>query len=102
MLAFKRHPTLARLDTSQLAVLAEHARDRLFPRGAVLQREGEPIESVYYIVEGRAHLTLRGRTLGDAGPGRPREPSPTSPATRRGWAASPRPTCSPWSSTPTR
>jgi CRP-like cAMP-binding protein len=69
MLALKRNATLAKLPAAQIAVLAEHARDRLVPRGTVLLREGEPIESVYYIVDGRAHLTLRGRTLGDAGPG---------------------------------
>lgn len=69
MLAFKRNATLSRLPAPQIAVLAEHARDRLVPRGTVLLREGEPIETVYFIVEGRAHLTLRGRDLGDAGPG---------------------------------
>lgn len=69
LLAFKRNVTLAKLPASQISVLAEHARDRLVPRGTVLLREGEPIETVYYVVEGRAHLTLRGRTLGDAGPG---------------------------------
>jgi len=69
MLAFKRNATLAKLPAAQIAVLAEHARDRLVPRGTVLLREGEPIETVHYVVEGRVHLTLRGRTLGDVGPG---------------------------------
>lgn len=69
LLALKRNLTLSRLPAPELAVLAEHARDRVLPKGSVLLREGERIESVFFVVEGRVHLTLRGRTLGDASPG---------------------------------
>jgi CRP-like cAMP-binding protein len=69
LLALKRNPTLSGLPAALLSVVAEYARDRLFPKGSVLLREGEPVESVFFVVEGRVHMTLRGRTLGDAGPG---------------------------------
>jgi len=69
LLALKRNPTLSGLPAGLLSVVAEYARDRLFPKGSVLLREGEPVESVFFVVAGRVHMTLRGRTLGDAGPG---------------------------------
>jgi CRP-like cAMP-binding protein len=50
-------------------VLAEAARERFFPRGSVLLREGEPVEAIHYLVEGRVRASFKGRDLGVAPPG---------------------------------
>ncbi len=48
--------------------MAEHARERSFPKGAVLLREGEPVPAIYFVVEGQVHIARDGHLLGHAGP----------------------------------
>ena len=43
LLALKRLPIVAALPTSELTLVAERTRERLFPKGSVLLREGEPV-----------------------------------------------------------
>ena len=69
LLALKRLPLLATLPTSELTLVAERTRERLFPKGHTLLREGEPVGAIYFVVDGRVHLNRRGRPLGHAGPG---------------------------------
>ncbi len=52
----------------RLSVAAEHMRERAFPRGGVLAREGEPMASCYLLVRGRVRVSRRGVVLGEAGP----------------------------------
>ena len=49
-------------------MIAEATRERFFPKGSVLLREGEPVEAIHYVVEGRVRASLKGRDLGIAGP----------------------------------
>ena len=53
----------------RLSVAAEHMRERAFPLGAVLAREGEPMASCHLLVEGRMRVSRRGTVLGEAEPG---------------------------------
>jgi CRP-like cAMP-binding protein len=53
----------------RLSIAAEHLRERSFPRGALLAREGEPVTSCYVLARGRVRLSRRGTALGEAGSG---------------------------------
>ena len=64
ILSLKRIPILAGLSPEDLAVVAEHGRERFFPKGSVLLREGEPIPALYAVLDGRVHLARKGRKLG--------------------------------------
>lgn len=69
LLALKRLPLVATLPTSELTLVAERTRERLFPKGSALLRAGEPVDAIYFVVDGRIHLKRRGLPLGHAGPG---------------------------------
>ena len=64
ILSLKRIPMLAGLSPEDLAVVAEHGRERFFPKGTVLLREGEPIPALYAVLDGRVHVARQGRKLG--------------------------------------
>ncbi|HEY8148532.1 MAG TPA: Crp/Fnr family transcriptional regulator, partial [Vicinamibacteria bacterium] len=69
VLLLKRLPMVSTLTGPQLAFVAEQIGERFFPKGSVLLREGEAPGALYFPVEGRIHLTSRGRVIGHAGPG---------------------------------
>jgi CRP-like cAMP-binding protein len=69
VLLLKRLPMVSTLSGPQLAFVAEQIGERFFPKGSVLLREGEAPGALYFPVEGRIHLTSRGRVIGHAGPG---------------------------------
>jgi CRP-like cAMP-binding protein len=69
MLFLKRISWLSSLPARDLAVLADHAREQFWPKGATLLRAGEPVGAVHLVVEGRVKLRRRGRELGVAGVG---------------------------------
>jgi CRP-like cAMP-binding protein len=69
ILSFKRAPFLRGLPTAELAVVAEQARERYFPKGRLLLREGERVPAVYFVVDGQVHVARRGRHLSLRGPG---------------------------------
>src|SRR5262245_52017385 len=69
ILALRRLPALDGLPTPELAVIAEQMRERSFPRGSGLLREGEPVPAIYLLLEGRVHISRHGVVLGHAGPG---------------------------------
>jgi CRP-like cAMP-binding protein len=69
VLLLKRLPMVSTLSGPQLALVAEQIGERFFPKGSVLLREGEAPGALYFPVEGRIHLTSRGRVIGHAGPG---------------------------------
>jgi CRP/FNR family cyclic AMP-dependent transcriptional regulator len=64
ILSLKKIPMLSGLSPEDLAAVADFARERFFPKGSVLLREGEPIPALYALLEGRVHLTRQGRVLG--------------------------------------
>ena len=56
-------PLFGSLPASELAVLAEYARERHFRRGHALLREGEPTPSIFLLVEGEVQLRRRDHTF---------------------------------------
>ena len=71
LLALKKLPMLGTLPAEELAFIAERARERVLPRGSVLCREGEPIDALRFVVDGRVHMSRRGLPLGHARGGAP-------------------------------
>jgi CRP-like cAMP-binding protein len=69
MLHLKRVPMLSGLPSAEVAVVADAASERFFPKGALVFREGEPVESVHFVVQGALVTNRRGVRLGRAGPG---------------------------------
>jgi CRP-like cAMP-binding protein len=69
VLYLKRLPLLTMLSGAQLGLVADQMGERFFAKGKVLLREGEAPGALYFPIEGRVHLTSRGRILGHAGPG---------------------------------
>ena len=69
MLHLKRVPMLSGLPSSEIAVVADAASERFFPGGAVVFREGEPVGSVHFVVQGALAMNRRGVRLGRAEPG---------------------------------
>jgi CRP-like cAMP-binding protein len=69
ILSLHRIPVLGTLPSAELAMLAEIARERFFPRGAVLFREGEPVEAIQVVVDGAVHVSRKGKLVGHSGPG---------------------------------
>ena len=53
----------------RLSIAADNMKERAFPQGAVLAREGEPLASAYLLVQGRVRVSRRGTVLGEAEPG---------------------------------
>lgn len=68
LLYLKKLRTIGGLPAAQLAVVAEYLTERYFPRGSTLLKEGEPIRSIHFVVDGKVHLRRKGRDLGHAGP----------------------------------
>jgi CRP-like cAMP-binding protein len=64
ILSLKRIPILAGLPPEDLAIVADHGRDRFFAKDSVLLREGEPMRALYAVLDGRVHLERNGRVLG--------------------------------------
>lgn len=60
---------LGTLPTEELAFIAERSRERFFAKGSSLLREGEPIAALRFVVEGRVHMSRRGRPMGHANAG---------------------------------
>jgi CRP-like cAMP-binding protein len=69
VLYLKRLPVLSMLTGPQLALVADQMEERFFAKGTALLREGEAAGALYFPIEGRVHLSSRGRVLGHAGPG---------------------------------
>jgi CRP-like cAMP-binding protein len=67
ILSLKRIPILSGLAPADLAVVAEHGRERFFAKGSPLLREGEPIPALYAVLDGRVHMSRKGRLLGHVG-----------------------------------
>jgi CRP-like cAMP-binding protein len=65
ILQLTRFPSIVGgLPASELAFMAEVLQERVFPKGAFLLRSGEPVRSIYLVLEGKCHVRRRGRDLG--------------------------------------
>jgi CRP-like cAMP-binding protein len=69
MLHLKRVPMLSGLAGSDAAVIADAASERFIPKGTVVFREGEPVGSVHFVVQGALAIFRRGVRVGRVGPG---------------------------------
>jgi len=66
ILHLRRLRILERLPPALLAVVADAARERFFPKGSLLSQEGEPVSAIQVILEGNVHMSRRGRPMGHA------------------------------------
>ena len=69
LLQLKRIPLLSGLPASEVAVLADAAREQFFPRGAIVFREGDPASSTHFVAEGALSDFQRGIRVGVVRPG---------------------------------
>jgi CRP-like cAMP-binding protein len=69
MLYLKRVPMLSGLPGSSIAVIADAATERFFPTGSVVFREGVPVGSVHFVVQGSLAASRRGVRTAGVGPG---------------------------------
>jgi CRP-like cAMP-binding protein len=65
VLALRAMPAFEPLDEDDLAVLAEHARVRHFAEGARILTEGQVVQGVHALVDGRVRVARDGRTIAD-------------------------------------
>ncbi len=69
LLHLKRIPLLSGLPASEVAVLADAAQERSFPKGAVVFREGTMAGSMLFVVDGALANFRRGIQVGTLRPG---------------------------------
>lgn len=62
-LLMRAMPTFAGVDDDSLALIAGHARTRVFQKGSVLCRSGHAIASVFAVVRGRVTATRQGQVV---------------------------------------
>lgn len=67
--ALARIPLLAGLERRDLEQLARSFRERTFPAGSVVTREGEPGVGFFVVVEGSASVSVGGEPRGTLGAG---------------------------------
>ncbi|HET7291465.1 MAG TPA: cyclic nucleotide-binding domain-containing protein [Vicinamibacteria bacterium] len=71
VLHFKAIPAFRGLHNEALSALAESARERFYPRGALVFDESAPIATIQHILDGRVRLARGGHEISRAGPGTP-------------------------------
>ncbi len=69
VLYLRKLDLLRDLPSADLLLLAEFARERVFPKGAALLQRGEPVRALHFVIAGRVELLRGGESLGLAGPG---------------------------------
>jgi CRP-like cAMP-binding protein len=63
LLYLRTLPTIGHLPPAELASIAHYTRERFFPKGSVMLREGEPASAVFFLVDGRASLRRGGKPI---------------------------------------
>jgi CRP-like cAMP-binding protein len=63
MLVLRSLPALAQLPDEDLAVVASQVSERVFKRGEILLRQGEPVEITHVVVEGRVEIVEHGTVV---------------------------------------
>ncbi len=69
VLYLRKLDLLRDLASPDLLLLAEFARERVFPKDAPLLRRGEPVGALHFLIAGRVALRRGDLELGVAGPG---------------------------------
>lgn len=69
VLHLRKLALLRDLPTPDLLLLAEFARERVFARGELLMRLGEPVSALNFVIAGRVELRRAERVVGVFGPG---------------------------------
>jgi CRP-like cAMP-binding protein len=64
ILLVKKASTYGSLPSSDLAALGELSKERFFPKGSLLLKEGEAVHAIYLIVEGSVEAYHQGQRLG--------------------------------------
>ena len=67
--ALRNIPLLEGIERKDLERLARSFRERVFPEGSAVTKEGEPGTGFFVILEGSAHVTVHGQTVATLGPG---------------------------------
>jgi len=67
--ALRSIPLFEGIERKDLERLARSFRERSFHEGDVVTKEGEPGTGFFVILEGSAHVTVRGQTVATLGPG---------------------------------
>ncbi len=62
-LVMRAMPTFAGIDDDSLALIAGHARTRVFRKGSTVARAGQAIESVFAVVRGKVTVTRAGQVV---------------------------------------
>ena len=68
MLILRTFPAYAKLPPEHLAVVATYTREKFLRKDTMLQREGEPSTTLYFIVSGLVDLRKGNRVLKQLGP----------------------------------
>lgn len=63
LVALRALPGFAELGPETVAAVAQHVRERFFPKGSVILQEGEPIENVLLVIDGRVALSRHDHDL---------------------------------------
>ncbi len=61
-------PVAATLPMPVLRLIAAALTARTYPAGAHLMKQGEPIEALHFLIQGKVALSRNGRSLGDLAP----------------------------------
>jgi CRP/FNR family cyclic AMP-dependent transcriptional regulator len=67
--ALSQIPLFEGIERKDLERLARSFRERSFPEGQTVTKEGEPGTGFFVILEGSAHVSVHGRTVATLGPG---------------------------------
>lgn len=57
------------LPMAQLALVADQMRERIYPKGEVILREGQAVDAITFVVAGKIHINRQGRPVGHVGVG---------------------------------
>jgi len=68
MIYMRSIPVAAMISAPVLKQIAGSLRERNFPAGTVIMREGEPIEAMHFLTAGKVFLSRRGKPLGHLRP----------------------------------
>jgi CRP-like cAMP-binding protein len=69
ILYLKTLPAFAGLAAADLSVIADHLRERYFAAGETLLREGEPVGSMYFLVDGAVRVARGGLPMSQTAAG---------------------------------
>ncbi len=69
VLYFRTVPAFERLTSTELAAIAQHAEEEIYPAGSMLFRVGEPADAIFLLIDGLVSVTQGDRAVRQLGPG---------------------------------